>query len=465
MILKIKDIAFSKDSVCDTFGRVFFYQDKIYRLINNSHISDCLELINSELFKKLTDLSYIVKTEIVSDFKIESYDLILQHQKVSDNQPNEWSFLMYKDAALLILKINNICNEYGYELKDAHPYNVVFNNGTPIFIDIGSIQKRGNNESWIVEKEYLYRIYFPLLLWEKGEYFLLRAILDSHLGLNRIIPSQDIELFKYINEIVDNKEYFYFPRKNNIRIKTISKNNFLLFRIINKIIRLILFRKNYNFYRIERRNKIINVQDIEKLEKKEHNTSWGNYHVDFAESDRVRFNRIIDLINELCRDAQTVIDLAGNQGIFSILLEKLNKFEKITMVDYDENAIDAAYSYIKKNGKKVIPLLLNWMIPANLESTTSRLCSDVVVALAVTHHLILSQNFSINAIFERLRMYSKKYVVVEFMPLGLWDGTTAPEFPAWYNQNWFKINFEYYFEILHIEQLGANRIVFFGKKK
>ena len=141
MTLKIHDIVFSNASVCDTFGRVFFYQEKVYRLINNSHISDCMELIKSELFNKLTDLGYIVKTEIVSDFKVESYDLILQHQRVSDNQPNEWSFLMYKDAAVLILKINNICNEYGYELKDAHPYNVVFNNGTPIFIDIGSIQK------------------------------------------------------------------------------------------------------------------------------------------------------------------------------------------------------------------------------------------------------------------------------------------------------------------------------------
>jgi hypothetical protein len=30
---------------------------------------------------------------------------------------------MYKDAAILIFEINRICNKYGYELKDAHPYN------------------------------------------------------------------------------------------------------------------------------------------------------------------------------------------------------------------------------------------------------------------------------------------------------------------------------------------------------
>jgi hypothetical protein len=350
LTLKIQDINFSKNSIVDTFGRVFFYKERVYRLINNYFVAECKDLVQSELFEKLTKLGYVVKTEIVSDFKVESYDLILHHQKVSDNQPNEWSFLMYKDAALLILKINNICNEYGYELKDAHPYNIVFNNGNPIFFDIGSIQKRVNNNDWIAYEEFFYRIYLPLILWKKGEYFFLRALLDSHLGLNRLIPSQNFEFVEYIKKYLKETEYFYISRQNIFNIKTVSKYVLLLFRILNKIIRLLLLRrKNYSFFKIEKCNKRIYFQDIEQLNKKEQYSSWGNYHSIIAESDKKRFNRIIELINDLCKDARTVIDLAGNQGVFSVLLEKMNHFETITIVDYDENAIDAAYTYIKKN--------------------------------------------------------------------------------------------------------------------
>jgi hypothetical protein len=66
----------------------------------------------------------------------------------------------------------------------------------------------------------------------------------------------------------------------------------------------------------------------------------------------------------------------------------------------------------------------------------SNICSDVVFALALTHHLILSQNYDIHAIFSTISMYSRKYVYIEFCPLGLWSNGKAPPFPDWYNEAW-----------------------------
>jgi len=469
-ILKINDIKFSRDSVVDQFGRIFFYQDKIYRLINNDIILNCKEFLNSSLFSKLVNLGYIVKTNIVTTFKIEGYELILEHQKILDTKPNEWSFLMYKDAVLLIYNINKISNEYGYELKDAHPHNILFDGNRPIFIDIGSFQKITNKDYWTANHEFINTMILPLRLWSKGEYYFLRLLLENDFYNKRLLPLQSIESVKYIKNILEEEEEFVIYKKNIINLITTSKIISFFFRLINLIIRKIINKKEYNFFNIKRRYKLIkDISHINKIYKKEMDSSWENYHSEYFTPDGInstpRFDRIMLLVKELCSDSQTAIDLAGNQGIFTFLLEKMEFFDLIILSDYDENAIDKAYSYIKKNKSKVKTLLLNWMLPINLTSIAKRVKSDIVFALGITHHLILSQTFSISVIFERLNMYSKKYVVVEFMPLGLWNGITAPEIPSWYTQEWFKLNFEYFFELLHTEQLEPNRIIFLGKKR
>jgi hypothetical protein len=62
-----------------------------------------------------------------------------------------------------------------------------------------------------------------------------------------------------------------------------------------------------------------------------------------------------------------------------------------------------------------------------------------------------------------LKKYSNKYVMTEFMPMGLWDGKTAIPYPAWYTTDWFRENFSKHFDIIKEEQLEENRILFFGK--
>jgi hypothetical protein len=407
-MLLLNEIQFSHNSIIDPFGRVFFHEDKIYRLINEQSVSECMELLNSNLFKELIELGYIPNTKIAVDIEIDSNDLILNHQRFIDSKTYEWSFSMYKDAAILILKINQICNKYGYELKDAHPNNILFNNGKPIFIDIGSFQKRSNCQNWIAYSEFVNTMCVPLILWNKGEYFFLRSILESNFSTYRIIPTQQMISVEYIQRLTVKTKIY---RKNIIDINTNSKIIILFFRFLNKLIRCLRRKRNYNFFIIEKRHKKIQLSDVEKIDKQRIDSLWNDYHTKYLDSNKIistsRFDRLLVLFMKFCKDAKTVIDLAGNQGVFSFLLEEMNHFESIIMVDYDENAVDIAYSYVKMHQRKVNPFLLNWMHPVNLDSTTDRLHADIVFALAITHHLLLTQGFSIVAIFERLKMYSK----------------------------------------------------------
>ena len=63
----------------------------------------------------------------------------------------------------------------------------------------------------------------------------------------------------------------------------------------------------------------------------------------------------------------------------------------------------------------------NFMLPTD-PNIFDIIKSDIVLAMAVTHHLILGQKLSIDFIFSQIKQYANKYVFIEFMPLGLWGG-------------------------------------------
>src|SRR5690349_8491040 len=110
-----EDIIFSDASLVDSFGRVFFYHGRIFRAVFEHQEEHATYLISSELYKELQSKKYIPSTW-KSDYHLDGYCMVLEHEYISKSQPHHWSFDMYKEAILLLPKINSICNKYGYEL-------------------------------------------------------------------------------------------------------------------------------------------------------------------------------------------------------------------------------------------------------------------------------------------------------------------------------------------------------------
>ena len=77
---------------------------------------------------------------------------------------------MMKDAAKLILKLKMTLWEYGYELKDCHQFNVLFDGSRPVYVDFGSIVKRNpeNRTGWIAREEFMKCYYYLIKLWSRG---------------------------------------------------------------------------------------------------------------------------------------------------------------------------------------------------------------------------------------------------------------------------------------------------------
>jgi hypothetical protein len=475
------DINFSNKSMVDDFGRVFFYKNRVFRKVNLDKKEYCIELLNSDLFSELTQKNLIPPTKISNEFG-SSDELILEHKKILETLQHEWSFQMYKDAALMVLEVNKICNYHGYELKDAHTLNVLFDNFSPVFIDFGSISKLNQKSKkgfWIAYDEFLNSFFVPLLFWSNNRHYIVRKLLESNFHRMVTIPHQSLRKSGLLDIVGIPDFEFSFSLKN--RIIFTSKRRYSLIAFITKL-------GNFLSKKIlKKRNKIFKYEQIsfeldslflkESIQQKILNlkfpsasSQWNGYHKKFYDEINhikypKRFKKLLEIIKNH-QDIKNVIDLAGNEGYFSILLSQEANLDRIVLADYDENVIDNAYENFKKlNISNITPILLNFMFTIDLPGTAKRYQSDLVIALAITHHLILSHDYSLSTILERLVLFSNKYVMVEFMPLGLWsiENKIAANLPKWYSIDWFRGEFVKHFDILLEEQLEENRIVFFGK--
>jgi hypothetical protein len=440
----------------DKTGVVFFYKNRVLRGISDEYLNMVNNMFISGFIQKLIDKQLFPESWI-SDLEIEGYNLVIEHKNIQYwNYPYEWSFDMLKDAGLSILKINEIANKYNFELIDTHFYNIVFDGSIPKYYDLGGFRARTNNkDNWKGYIGFYDFFYVSLYLQSKGLY-------DTYKGLSLqgtvFHQNEFLKIkykcfyFKYIYNIQTNLRKICLSDNENIRKKIQSK--------VKRKIALILkytFKSNFSFDSIATKYK--------KLSLQKGISNWNNYHTNVdIYSDR--FNRIITIISNNCLDATSVLELAANQGKLSERILEETHIKNLIATDYDIEAVNIMYNN-NKNNKNLLPLVFDMVRTDGRiqdKHIQTRIKSDLVIALAVTHHLILTQNIPLEYILKTISKLTNKYIIIEFMPLGLVDNNFngIVNVPNYYTVEWFRDNFTKLFDIITEERLEDNRIMFFG---
>lgn len=460
---QLKTAALSIDKVC----KLFFHENRVFRAVNKDYINEVKEMFDSGMIQELLDNQLFVETWI-SDVKIEGFELVLEHKQITYwNYPYEWSFNMLKDAANVVLDVNKIANKYGFELFDVHAYNVVYDMSTPKYVDLGSLFKidEKNGKSWSGYLNFYNSFYMPLYLYKKG----FSDLSQSLFLFNGFFSEQDFFKLKFkYSEIFGSKiSGLLFKGYSNKRRLAVARH----FRVVEKygkhkhINLLLKFKKTFqNRYSLKKAYRLIS-----KIKHSSFDSYWKDYHTNIAPENNPRFLRITDFIKTELNDANSLLELASNQGKFANFVLENSQINELIATDYDKNALDEIYVNNKKS-KTVLPLIYDFVRPNSRGcdlKMEQRIKGDVVMALAVTHHLILVQDISLEHIFNVLKAFTKKYVIVEFMPLGLYSGDLekTPPIPDYYTFDWFKDMFCESFDYILDEETETNRHVFIGKLK
>jgi ribosomal protein L11 methylase PrmA len=116
-----------------------------------------------------------------------------------------------------------------------------------------------------------------------------------------------------------------------------------------------------------------------------------------------------------------VLDLGANDGAYSRLAAELADY--VVAVDSDEMVIDGLYRRLRAEGnEKILPLVMNLVDPSggtgwrNRERApfSERVRPDVVLALALVHHLTIAANVPLPEVVAWLRSFGGR-LVVEFV--------------------------------------------------
>lgn len=445
-------------SVVDREAVLLSHNDVFLRGVKGALAQDLQHAMDCGLIAELVSKQLIPETH-KSDLFIEGYDLVLAHRKLEFvSYPHEWSFSMLRDAAYLVLSVSEVAHKHGFQLKDPHSYNIVFDNNKPVFVDVGSLVrcKPGASVAKIsTYQEFLSCYYYPLYLWSKGDIYTARKWVQRW-KIMTPVESFVFHRFGFLPRVM--KDLLVKVYRYDARLQCYG-NGRVFSGLADTLIRALPFRDKATLNSFRKR--------LDKLQLPKVKSAWGEYHgmYNVQSPFHKRISTIADLAAELA--PASVVDIAGNQGFVLSEVAKRANLAKATCVDYDVQAIENGY--IKaKDDSRLNYAVVNPFYPEcnNFEALpSSRFSSELVMALAVTHHLFLGQGYDINYVFTKIKEYSTRYVMIEFMPLGLYSSVTrsgAPP-PDWYTISWFRDNFEKHFNVLKVLELEENRTMFVGE--
>jgi len=392
----------------DPSGFLFYRDDSIYRQVNTAYKEDYDHLMNSGLYKTLVDAELIIPHTEVDIEGVEpdkAYKIIQPEMIRFLSYPYEWCFSQLKDAALTTLKIQKKAFDFGMCLKDSSAYNIQFRKDKPILIDTLSFEMYREGQPWIAYRQFCQHFLAPLALMSYKDIRLsqlLRIYID---GIPLDLASSLLPL----------RTSFKFSVLSHINLHAKSQKHFA-----DKAVDT----SGRKMKRISLLGLIDNLESsVSKLKWQTQDTEWGEYYEDTNYSEEALRHKKQVVAEYLDRiKPESVWDLGGNVGMFS----RIASDKGILTISFDIDPVAVEKNYLEcvtKDETNILPLLLDLTNPSpgigweNQERTSllERGPVDTVFALALIHHLAISNNLPLNKIAAFFSAICKS-LIIEFVP-------------------------------------------------
>jgi hypothetical protein len=434
----------------DPSGFIFFKNGVLYRQINNSYRPNYDQLISSGLYQDLVDARMLVKhREVDKSIALTDKAYKVVEPELIDfiSYPYEWCFSQLKQAALLTLEIQKRAFGFGMTLKDASSFNIQFVNCKPVFIDTLSFDKYEQGSAWVAYKQFCQHFLAPLALMSQCD---IRLNQLSRVFIDGVPLDMASSLLPF-------RSWFKFSTLTHIHMHAKSQN-----RYAGKSVE-IKEKQISKFGYLGILDSLENA--IGKLKWQPQGTEWGDYYEETNYSDE-SMNDKLKIVSDFIQavSPKTTWDTGANTGVFSRLASEAGS--KTVSFDIDPAAVEKNYLKAKRHQEKdLLPLVLDLTNPtssigwANEErmSLLQRGPCDLAMALALIHHLAISNNVPLDHVAKFFQKISKS-LIIEFVPkedsqVQRLLATREDIFPD-YNQQSFEAIFKRYFNIKRAVKAG-----------
>ena len=394
----------------DPSGFVFRRDGVVLRQVNRSFAERWDDLRASGLLTTLQKQGLLIDHSEVDRGLAAAPDLahaVLQPEPLAFvSYPYEWAFGLLKDAALATLEAQSVASAAGFGLRDASAYNVQLHRGRPILIDTLSFERVRPDAPWRAYRQFC-------------EHFLAPLALMAHRDVRCGLLMRD-----FIDGVPVDLAASLLPGRTKIDVglaSHIHAHGRAVRRASRRVVegpptaRMGGVRRAALFDSLRR--------TVDKLSWEPAGTPWSGYAeatTYSAAAERSKDQLVRQLLE--AGGGAVVWDLGANTGRFSRIAATLGR--TVVAWDADAGATELNYREVRKgHDASIIPLLSDLTNPspglgwANEErrSLIGRANADVVLALALAHHLVIGKNIRLAMVADLLARLAPQ-AIVEFVP-------------------------------------------------
>jgi SAM-dependent methyltransferase len=400
----------------DPAGSLSFEQDQVIRRIDPSARAAVLDLLESRFCVSMQQSGHLIGAEVDDS----TSHLCLRHPKIAiPTYPWEWTPTQWLEAAELTLDLCEQALAQDWILKDATPLNVLFTGTRPIFVDILSFERRDKHSSiWLAYGQYIRTLLLPLLMnrmlsWPLSLSLFKRdgyepADCYAALGWGHRLGREAFWPITLPTLLDRRKQADTQAKKRPARTADPGVTEEVLKRTLNDL---------------RKRTRRALPQST--------SSEWSDYSATlthYTEEQSLQKAEWVRRALETSKSSSSffrVLDIGANTGDFSALAADLGA--QVVALERDMAAADRLHRMARKRSLNIQTIQADIARPTpavgweNSESIAllPRLEGqfDLVLMLAVIHHLILMEQIPLPAILALCSRLTRRHLVIEWVPV------------------------------------------------
>jgi hypothetical protein len=390
----------------DPVGKVFKKDGYYYRAVYPHQVDYVNRVLHSAAYRVLASNGQMVVSRPTSE-SLEGFGLLLRSRELPWRIPHDrWVTRTLKQAALSWLDMSRTLHDSSYELADAHHANFALDaRCLPVWVDLGSIQPAAARITAL--SQFLCLQAYPLvaLCSSRKVTRLIRPLLSAGgIGFDEVRRICPLEPKIYLLRALD--------KLNDLADRSAKVRNLrpAVFSVLKSVIRGLNDEPAFGKWSSYR------------------NRELTHYHESGHEDDP-RVGAVMSVVDSL--QPASLLDVGANDGYFASIFAA--RGIKTLAIDPDEFALSKFVRW--SNGQSD-----SWQGCAagclgSFHGADEK--ADLVLGLALTHHLALTDFYKFDYIAKRFAQMSDRCLVTEFMPNGLNSLETPVSLPPWYRLDVF----------------------------
>ncbi len=405
----------------DPAGSVEIRSDAVYRQVRPPYDTEILEFLRSPLAQKLVSDGRLIGSEILLSAHLagEEQSLVLRHPRIEfQSFPWEWAPSMWLSAAELTLSLCTDLLKEGWILKDATPLNVLFQGAKPIFVDVLSICRADLREPiWYAYGQFIRTFLLPILAYSRLGWPLQASMIkrDGYEpeDLFAALPWRSLLRQPALSAVTLPRIMSRFQGSGKSSGRSAgSSSRFTQEPAVNRHV-------------IHKTLSALSLH-MKQATPPAGASHWSDYAQTLAHYDGHDQAAKQDFVKECLQSSKPsrVLDVGCNIGVYSALAA--DNGADVVAIDTDLQTIDQLSVHLKNTKKSILPLCVDIARPTPAVGWLNRengsfldRCRgnfDMVMMLAVVHHLLVSSQIPLDQIAALCSDITTLGLIVEWVP-------------------------------------------------